>query len=112
MSELSSDKVVKPRFRISCINKEDRDDPYESITFVGGFHDSKRWRHPQKDAIENLKNKICTYFVEGNNGEEIEVILGISPAGNPCIKTKADDIKTDNLLSLEECPVEKKIGWL
>ena len=77
------------RLRIRCINKTDRYNPHERISHVGGGTGENRWRQTQD------------YVEEG--GRTIDVIVA-THNGHKYIKTKADGVQPDNLLSLPECP--------
>ena len=47
--------------RIRCINKDDRYNPYEAITHVGGINpNGKRWKLTQKEAFEITKEDYLT----------------------------------------------------
>ncbi|WP_111733072.1 DUF3892 domain-containing protein [Roseovarius amoyensis] len=89
--------------KIDCIEKEDRYDPTEAITHVGGLnHNGTRWRITQKEAIRRIESGENQFYVE-NGGRRTDVIVAVSRFGNKYIKTKADDYEPNNLLSLRTC---------
>jgi len=92
------------RYRISCINKADRNNPNKHITHIGGVDtDNKRWKITEKAAIQYIEN--CTFeFYVYAGGSSVNVIVATSSAGNKYLRTVADGEIPDNLLSLPECP--------
>ncbi|WP_299700419.1 DUF3892 domain-containing protein [uncultured Tateyamaria sp.] len=89
--------------QIDCIEKEDRDDPFTAIKFVGGLNaDGTRWRISQQDAIQRIKSRQNSFFVKEGT-RSVTVIVAKSRSGNEYIKTEADDYEPNNLLSLASC---------
>jgi len=88
---------------IKCINKIDRDDPYDRIKNVGGVNpDGQRWRLTQQEAIQYIDNG--WEFYVGQGLMRVRVVTAVSPYGNRYLKTEADGKDQNNLLSLPECP--------
>jgi hypothetical protein len=87
---------------IKCINKNDRYDPTERITHVGGFTD-KRWKLTQEDAIGKIERNEWQFYVKVD-GKTVWVIVATSRFGNKYLKTENDREHENNLLSLPECP--------
>jgi len=83
---------------ITCINKDDRQNPYERITHVGG----KGWKLTQQEAIRAIESRQLSFYVS-SGGRSVDVIVAISQHGNKYLKTKADGDEPNNLLSLPEC---------
>lgn len=83
--------------KVSCINKQPRDNPYEGITHLGGMG----WKWTRQKVIESIEAKSNTFYTEvaGNRGN-IGVVSG--PNGK-YLRTYADGKWNDNLLSLIEC---------
>jgi len=91
------------RHQVTCINKEDRYDPYERITHIGGINgDYSRWKLTQVDAIDSIESGKYEFYVKAN-GHIVDVIVAISRYGNKYLKTESDGDTPDNLLSLPEC---------
>ena len=90
--------------QITCINKSDRDNPYERITHVGGGQTVlTSWRKTQAEAIAEIENGESQFFVSVG-GESVWVIVAVSRFGNKYLKTENDGEEPNNLLSLPECP--------
>lgn len=88
--------------QIQCINKSDRYNPWERITYVGGYSNG-RWKYTQQDAIAKIERGECKFWVDAN-GKSVWVVVGVSRHGNKYLKTEADGDDPNNLLNLPECP--------
>lgn len=89
--------------QIDCIEKNDRYDPTEAITHIGGVNaDGGRWRITQQDAIERIEKGTNSFYV-AQDGRRTNVVVSVSRFGNKYIKTEADDYEPNNLLSLKSC---------
>jgi hypothetical protein len=83
--------------RVTCINKQPRDNPYEGITYLGG----DGWRWTRQQVINSINNGTNTFYtLVGGKRANISVIKG--PNG-PYLRTHADGQWNDNLLALFEC---------
>jgi len=89
-------------FQIMCINKSPRLDPHMRIANVGGVHDGKRWKISEDDAIAGIEQGKWAFFVSAG-GHSVWVIVA-THLGRKYLKTQADGLQPDNLLSLPECP--------
>lgn len=85
------------RFRITCINKDDRQSPHKRIQNVGG----NGWKITQQSCINHIKNKTHSFYVSVN-WNEVDVIVA-TREGIEYIKTRNDGDEPNNLLSLMEC---------
>ena len=92
------------RHQIRCINKQDRYDPWDKITHVGGKNGNGTvWKITQQDAIRGIEDKKWAFYVERPQGDKVDVIVAVSRFGNKYLKTEADGDQPNNLLSLPEC---------
>lgn len=92
------------RIRVSCINKDDRYNPREAITHIGGVNaDDTKWRLALQEAIQAIENNKYSFYVERPNGDVVNVIVAVSAGNNKYLKTDADGDEPNNLLSLPEC---------
>ena len=83
--------------RVTCINKQPRNNPHEGITHLGGAN----WHWARQQVIDSIQAKTNTLYVQGNGTRSsIGVIQG---ANGPYLRTFADGVWNDNLLSLPEC---------
>ncbi len=89
--------------QVRCINKSDRDNPYERIEAIGGVNsDGKNWKLTQQEAIQSIETGKYSFYVQ-MGGKPVGVIVAKSRYGNKYIKTEADGDEPNNLLSLMEC---------
>ncbi|HUQ38354.1 MAG TPA: DUF3892 domain-containing protein [Aestuariivirga sp.] len=95
--------MAKNEAQITCINKQDRFNPYEAITHVGGYT-NQRWKITQKDAINHIESGEWAFWVEVPKGDSVWVEVKTSRFGNKYIKTTGDGDEPNNLLRLPECP--------
>lgn len=90
--------------QVQCINKRDRDNPWERITHIGGVNaDGSRWRVTQESAIDGIKSGKWGFWV-ACEPDSVWVIVKESHFGNEYLTTEADGENQNNLLSLPECP--------
>lgn len=91
------------RARIRCINKTDRMNPHERIRNVGGQNDDGgRWKQSVDQTIREIESREWDFFVS-EGGKTVDVIVA-THSGHKYIKTIADGLQPDNLLSLPERP--------
>lgn len=91
------------RHQILCVTKSDRMNPHERITHIGGKNsDGRSWRLTQTEAIQGIESGKWEFYVH-RGGRTVDVVVAKSQYGHKYIKTEADGIQPDNLLSLPEC---------
>jgi len=91
------------RVRIECINKTPRQDPHLRIENIGGVNgDGTRWKMSEDRAIGSIESGEYNFYVSVN-GRMVNVIVA-THEGRKYLKTEADGLQPNNLLSLPECP--------
>ncbi|MGH1419582.1 MAG: DUF3892 domain-containing protein [Hyphomicrobiaceae bacterium] len=91
------------KYNILFVHKVDRFDPHQRITHVGGLIGNSSWEKTQEQAIREIELGISEFYVIVG-WRKVRVIIGISPYGNKYIRTEADALNCNNLLSLPEFP--------
>ena len=87
---------------IKCIKKSNRTDPHERIHGVGGVNaDGTRWYLSIEQAIAGIDAGKWRFWTNGG-GKSVWVII-VTHNGHKYLKTEADGIYPNNLLSLPEC---------
>jgi len=83
--------------RVTCINKQPRNDTHHGITHLGG----PNWKWTRQEVINSIKSGTNTFhtLVDGKRAE-VKVREG---ANGEYVQTQADGVWTDNLLALQEC---------
>jgi hypothetical protein len=91
---------------VKCINKADRNNPWERIRNIGGINpDGNRWKLTQQEAITAIENNTYgEFYVERPRNDRARLIIAVSQFGNKYVKTETDADQPNNLLSLPECP--------
>jgi hypothetical protein len=90
--------------QIKCINKQDRPNPHEHITHVGGY-EASQWKLTQQEAIDYIERGEWKFWVKPPGfTSSVWVIVAVSRYGYKYLKTAADGENENNLLSLPECP--------
>ena len=89
--------------QITCIKKANRSDPHERIHGVGGVNQNgARWYLALDEAIAGIEGGKWRFWTAGA-GKSVWVIIA-THKGHKYLKTEADGIQPDNLLSLPDCP--------
>jgi hypothetical protein len=91
--------------RVQCINKHNHFDPHERILSIGGTNpDGTRWKLTQQEAIQAIEESRWGFYVERPTGHRVTVVIASTSFGHKYLKTEADGLQPNNLLSLPECP--------
>lgn len=94
---------MKKKLQITCINKPDRMNPHESISYVTcKTLDGWRRKLTLQEAINQIESGEAEFYVSEAD-KTAKVVIGVSANGHKYLKTVADGAQPDNLLSLPEC---------
>ncbi|KIA96544.1 hypothetical protein OC25_02010 [Pedobacter kyungheensis] len=93
--------------RITCINKDegDHENPYVAISHLGWVNElnGNSGRCTREELYDYINSKMGTAYVKDRWGNQAEVITAETGKGTKYVKTAADSVTSDNLLSLPEC---------
>ena len=93
--------------RITCINKSQgwHQDPHHAIATLGRLNEGngQSGRSSRLDVYDFLKNQGGQAYVTGYGGIRASVYPRENQHGTRYVQTYADNVWTDNLLSLPEC---------
>lgn len=91
-----------PEYQVTCINKLDRNNRHEHITHIGNT--LSNWRMTREMAIAQIDGKINSFFtVDRGTGKRAHIGVVRETGKVPYLRTYADGVWNDNLLSLAEC---------
>ncbi|WP_084383411.1 DUF3892 domain-containing protein [Hydrogenophaga flava] len=89
------------KVQITCITKSQPQGGHEHITHAG--NPKGPWKWSVEKIIDSIDSKTNTFYVRNARGDEAYVGV-VRPSGRrPYIRTYADGVWTDNLLSLTAC---------
>lgn len=92
--------------QIVCIVKPHPMSSHEHITYVGTT--ISKFLVPVEQIISNIKQRLAKYFVEDAYGNRAEVVVvPPTPHRREHIRPVSDGKFSDNLLSLNQCPIKK-----
>ena len=94
--------IMATNVEVSCIKKKDGTDPHERIHGIGGLNpDGTRWYLGEPEAIAGIEAGKWRFFVSVG-GRSVWVVIA-THLGKKYLKTEADGLQPNNLLSLPEC---------
>lgn len=83
--------------KVTCINKQPRNNPYEGITHLGGAD----WKWTRQQVIQSIEANTNTFYT---NTSGIRANIGVVDGSNgKYLRTYANGNWNDNLLALPEC---------
>ncbi|RYF51193.1 MAG: DUF3892 domain-containing protein [Cytophagaceae bacterium] len=89
--------------QITCINLSHGGNSHEHITHVGN---GRTWRNTVEEVIAWIKSGANTFYVLDQYGHRANVGVVEPGSGRRAyIRTYADRVWTDNLLSQQACPL-------
>lgn len=90
-------------FQVTCITKPHVYSPHEHITHLGNV--ANGWRLSREDAINRIDNGAERFYVLDSQSGKTAYIGVVRELGKaPFLRTYADKVWNDNLLSLPQCP--------
>ena len=87
---------------VGCINKTPREDPHLRIENIGGVSGGEAWKMSVDEGIAAIEAGKYRFYV--NKGSNLVRVVVAEHEGHKYLKTEADDLHPNNLLSLPECP--------
>lgn len=93
--------------QVTCIEKPHPYSPHEHITHIG--NPAANWKWDRDKVITSIDAKTNTFYViDPFNGKRADVGV-VRPSGrHPYLRTYSDGDWNDNLLSLDQCPLNLK----
>jgi len=89
--------------QVTCITKLYPQSAHEHITHLGN---SGRWMWTREQVIESIEARTNTFFVlDPSNGKRADIGVVRESGKTPYVRTYADRQWNNNLLSLNQCPL-------
>jgi hypothetical protein len=90
--------------QVTCITKPHPQSPHEHITHLG--NPKAGWTWPRERVIQSIEAKSNTFFVfDPRSGKRANIGVVRAAGHAPYLRTYADGVWNDNLLSLDQCPL-------
>lgn len=92
-----------PVYRVTCVTKPDRDSGHEHITHVG--NDLERWHFTREEVVQKIEaaRPDAFHVLDPRTGKRVAVRVVREAGKEPYLRTQAEGVWTDNLLSLPGC---------
>ena len=88
---------------ICCVGKTAFMNHHQRLRLVGGVNpDGSRWKMTEADAIAGIEAGRWRFYI-AYEGREWDIVVTLSKYGRKYIKTAADRLQPDSLLTLPEC---------
>ena len=93
-----------PDVQVTCITKPHPQSPHEHITHLG--NPSAGWKWTREQVIASIDGGSNSFFVKDPYTGKRSDVAVVRPAGRaPYLRTHADGLWNDNLLSLNQCTI-------
>jgi hypothetical protein len=90
--------------QVTCITKQNPMNSHEHITHVGNANASPPWKWPREQVIASIDARTNTFFViDPRTGRRADIAVVRVVGKQPFLRTHADGLWNDNLLSLPQC---------
>jgi hypothetical protein len=91
--------------RVTCITKLHPLSSHEHITHIGNPTANPPWRWTREQVIASIDSRTNTFFViDPRTGRRADIGVVREVGRAPFLRTYADGVWNDNLLSLPQCP--------
>jgi len=99
-------RLEMPRYlRIRNVVKTERTGAHEHIKAICGLTpDGTHWTLTHEDAVAQVENGICGFYIERPRDKRYDVIVAMDIYAHKYLKTVADRDQPDQLLFLPACP--------
>ena len=93
--------------QVTCITKPNPQSPHEHITHLGNPTSANGgWKWTREEVIASIDAKTNTFYVLSPvNGKRADIGVRRDAGKAPYVMTYADGVWSDNLLSLNQCPI-------
>jgi hypothetical protein len=90
--------------QVTCITKPNPMSSHEYITHIGNGATNPPWKWTREQVIASIDARTNTFFVvDPRTGRRADIAVVREAGRVPFLRTHADGVWTDNLLSLPQC---------